>query len=157
MIKVCDHPLQIRTSNARKHQDRHHERHKCTSRSPDVHAKRAQIPRSSPESIADKENANEDGYRKRHKGCNCSDGEQRAGCDGPTEDKKDHENTEYSIEPDCVDRSMGMSVDALYPPGTRKAIITSVGEGDSGSGDLNGTLAKGPCGMRWTDLHTMQP
>ena len=37
-----------------------------------------------------------------------------------------------------------MSVDALYPPGTGKAIVTSVGEGDSGSGNLNGTLAIGP-------------
>ena len=41
-----------------------------------------------------------------------------------------------------------MSVDALYPPGTGKAIITSVGEGDSGSGNLNRILANGPYRMR---------
>ena len=33
-----------------------------------------------------------------------------------------------------------MSVDALYPPGTGKAVIASVGECDSGSGNLNQVL-----------------
>ena len=37
-----------------------------------------------------------------------------------------------------------MSVDALYPPGTGKAVIASVGECDSGSGNLNQVSTHGP-------------
>ena len=157
-LRLRKHSPQIRARQARKHQDRHHESHKCTSRGTYIHTEAAQIPRSSPESIADEEDADEDRDRESDKGGNSSNGEERAGREWAAEDKEGHEDAERSVKPDCVDGSLGVFVDALYPPRAGKAVIAGVGEGDSGSSNLNAVSVGGLLRrFKRHDSRTMQP
>ncbi len=149
--------LQIRASQARKHQDRYHESHERTSRTTNVHAKGAQIPRPGPKPIADEKDTDEDGYGEGDECCDGSNGKQRASCEGAPEDKKNHEDPEGRVEPDSINRSMGVFVDTLNPPRAGKAVVAGIGEGNPGSSNLYQLLVDGLYRVRWAHWHTMQP
>lgn len=58
-----------------------------------------------------------------------------------TKDQEKHTTTNCGIEPDRVDGSTGMPVDALDPEGERKAVVSGVSKRHTGGSNLESRSA----------------
>lgn len=103
--------LNITASDARKHQNGDHQYHKHTSQGPYGDTGPSEIPRPWPESIPDEKDADKDGDSKSDESGNCTYREQGTGSQRAAKDQKGQGDTDDGVEPHCVHRSTGMSVD----------------------------------------------
>ena len=100
------------------------------------------MPWSATEAVTNKEYADEDRNCESHVRGDGSDGEDGTDRYGPAEDEEQKSDAHGSIKPYRIHRGIGVFIDTLDPPGHRETAITSISEGDSGSGD-HAALAHG--------------
>ena len=131
-----EYALQIRPCHTGQHENRYHQDNERAGTDTNRHTRSTQMPRTLPESVTNEEYSNEDRRGESNEGRNGGDREQSSGRQSSAKYQKCHADTDRNIKPNSIDRCLGMSVDALYPEGARKAIISGVSICDTGSGHL---------------------
>lgn len=131
-IHICS--SQITSRHAWQTQDGYHERNEGARNDTDWDAESPEIPRSRAESIANEEDADEDGRCESNEGGAGSNAEECADGQGAAEDKQQHEATKSCVHPDGVDRCLGVWIHLLPYGGEWEAVVACVGECHSRSG-----------------------
>lgn len=127
--------IEIAPRDCRQAEYRDHDERETRSQCPHDRRELPQVPRPSAEAVPNGISPNGDGDGERHEGGDGGDGEDRTDGDGSGEDEERQTDADDGVEPDGVDRCLGMLVDPLPDAAEGEAVITSIGIGDSRSGD----------------------
>lgn len=122
---------QILPFYAGKTQQWHHQGHKPTRHGPDRNAPASEIPGSGAKTVADEKHANENRGGEGDEGRAGADAEDGADSKLSSKNEKQESISYDVVEPDGVDGSLRVPVDAFPVLGERKAAVAGVGEGDT--------------------------